>query len=214
MTELDRKGFYALVSDVYAFYRQDCSSFALNVWWEAMKPFDPAAVGRALSAHAVNPDSGQFLPKPADIVRVLQGGTADQAMAAWSKVDAAIRSVGTYRDVVFDDALIHAVLRDMGGWLQLGEKSEDEWPFIAKEFAVRYRGFVMRRETPAYPPVLIGIAGATNRKDKQDVEPPVLLGDPVKARAVMQGGIDAPRLLATPLEALGTVIALPDKQSA
>jgi hypothetical protein len=199
MVEPDRKRFYELMADVYAFYRADTSTFTLEVWWEAMKPFDFDAVHAALRAHAMSADTGQFLPKPADVVRLLQGGTQDRAMLAWSKVDAAVRGVGTYRDVVFDDPLIHAVLHDMGGWLPMGEKGEDEWPFIAKEFATRYRGYAIRLDRPAYPPVLIGIAGAHNRKESKDTEPPVLLGDPDRALAVMQGGIDRPRLQVTPM---------------
>jgi enamine deaminase RidA (YjgF/YER057c/UK114 family) len=212
MGESDRKPFYELIANVYAFYRIDCTPFALGVWWEACKPFDLPAVSRALSAHAVNPDSGQFLPKPADVVRVLQGGTQDQANRAWSKVDAAVRSVGTYRDVVFDDTLVHAVLRDMGGWMQLGEKTEDDWPFLRNEFVNRYRGFSMRAERPEYPPVLIGIAGAYNRKERLAADAPVLLGDPAKARAVMQGGSDKPRLTVTHLA--DVVPILPDKSAA
>lgn len=198
MIDTDREPFYALLANVYAFYRTDTSPFALGVWWQGMRPYEFEAVSRAISTHCTNPDVGQYLPKPADIVRMLQGGTQDQAMGAWSKLDAALRVVGPYRDVVFDDPLIHAVLSDMGtGWLGLAEKNEDEWPFLGKEFAMRYRGFAMRRECPAYPPVLIGIAGANNRHEGKSIEPPVLLGDIDKARAVMRGGSMQPRIQAT-----------------
>lgn len=207
MREADRKPFYELVKSVHVFYRQECSAFALGVWWEAMHTFDFDAIAEAFSAYSVNPDrESHFMPMPGDIVRMLRGGTIDQAMLAWSKVDAAVRGVGTYRDVVFDDPLIHAVLHDTGGWLPLGEKDEEAWPFIAKEFAIRYRGYAIRIDRPAYPPVLIGIAGANNRRKEVDVDPPVLLGDPGKARAVMQAGIDRPRLQVTALVAASKLL--------
>lgn len=214
MLDTDRKPFYELVGNVYAFYRMDCSPFALGVWWEACKPFDLTAVSRALSSHAVNPDSGQFLPKPADVVRSLQGGTQDQANRAWSKLDAAIRSVGTYQDVVFDDALIHAVVRDMGGWILLGQKTEDEWKFLHNEFVNRYRGYSMRGERPEYPPMLTGIAGAHNRNQGLRADPPVLLGDPNMARAVMQGGVDKPRIAIARMGELVAVLPAPSKDAA
>lgn len=215
MLDTDRGRFYALVGDVYAFYRTDASKFALNVWWEAMRPFDFEAVARALNMHAVNPDGGQFLPKPADVVKLLQGGTQDQAMRAWTKVDQAVRRVGQYQDVVFDDALIHAVVADMGGWIRMGERREDEWDFVRNEFVNRYRGYALRGESPQYPPMLIGITGAHNRKGNFRLDPPVLVGDEEKAKAVLRGGSDKPRLSIKPMEALpGQVVMLPGKEDA
>ncbi len=57
---------------------------------------------------------------------MLGGSTQDAALAAWSKVDRAVREVGPYQSVAFDDALIHRVLFEMGGWIPLGSKTEDE----------------------------------------------------------------------------------------
>jgi len=190
MTEADKKNFYTLVGNVYAFYRQDTSSFALGVWWEAMKPFDFAAVADALNRHCVNPDSGQFMPKPADVVKMLRGSTLDGAMVAWSKVDKAVRQVGTYASVAFDDPIIHRVLQDMGGWVALGSKDEREWPFVAKEFETRYRGYRVRGEVPEYPKVLIGIAEAQNNQNDLKSQPPVLIGNSETAKRVLLGGSD------------------------
>lgn len=188
MIEKDRKPFQALVSDVYSFYGKDFSVFAGRIWWEAMKPFDLKAVGEALNRHCVNPDAGQYLPKPADVVRMLQGSTQDAALSAWAKVDRAVREVGTYRSVVFEDALIHRIVLEMGGWVSLGTKNEEEWPFIRNEFVNRYRGYRGRNEIPEYPPVLIGLAEANNRKAGFDTEPPILIGNPENAKRVMVGG--------------------------
>ncbi len=188
----DKMKFAGLIGNVYAFYRQDSSDFALGVWWEAMKPFDFTAVADALNRHCVNPDSGQFMPKPADVVKMLRGSSQDGAMVAWSKVDKAIRQVGTYASVAFDDPIIHRVLHDMGGWVALGQKEEREWPFIAKEFENRYRGYRTRNDTPDYPKALIGIAEAHNNQNGQKSQPPVLIGDSSRAKQVLIGGSDKP----------------------
>lgn len=190
MSPQDSAKFAALISNVYAFYRQDHSDFAIGVWWEAMKPFDFAAVSDALNRHCVNPDTGQFMPKPADAVKMLRGSSQDGAMVAWSKVDKGIRQVGTYASVVFDDPIIHRVLHDMGGWVPLGAKTEHEWPFVAKEFENRYRGYRVRNETPEYPKVLTGIAESQNSVAGQTSQPPVLIGDSSKAKQVLIGGTD------------------------
>lgn len=197
MTPQDVAPFSALISDVYAFYRQDSSTFAVKVWWQAMQPFDFTAVAEALNRHCVNPDAGQFMPKPADVVKMLQGSTQDAALAAWAKVDRAVRTVGTYRSVVFDDPLIHRVLTEMGGWIEVGRKTEDEWPFVRNEFVNRYRGYRMRSEVPDYPPHLIGMSEAQNSKAGFQIEAPLLLGNPAVAAEVSRHGSSAPLLAVT-----------------
>ncbi|SMG00352.1 DUF6475 domain-containing protein [Burkholderia singularis] len=194
MTPNDYEEFSNLIAGVFAFYKRDCSEFALGVWWTAMKPYDLAAVNDALGRHSVNPDSGQFMPLPADIVKMLGGSTQDAALVAWAKVDRAVRSCGTYNSVVFDDALIHRVIVEMGGWVLVGGKGEDEWPFVRNEFVNRYRGYKMRSESPEYLPVLIGIAEAQNNRTGHKSQPPVLIGDAHAAHQVMLGGLDKPML--------------------
>ncbi|UEP31275.1 DUF6475 domain-containing protein [Burkholderia sp. B21-007] len=194
MTPNDYGEFSNLIAGVFAFYKRDVSEFALGVWWAAMKPYDLAAVNDALGRHSVNPDSGQFMPMPADIVKMLGGSTQDAALVAWAKVDRAVRSCGTYNSVVFDDALIHRVIAEMGGWVLVGGKGEEEWPFVRNEFVNRYRGYKMRSETPQYLPVLIGMAEAQNNRSGHKSQPPVLIGDARAAHRVMLAGEDKPML--------------------
>ncbi|SFN39642.1 hypothetical protein SAMN05216386_0797 [Nitrosospira briensis] len=186
--------FHEGISGVMGFYGKSVSRFALDVWWTALKRYDLAAIVDAFNRHLANPDAGQFAPKPADIIRMLQGSTQDAALRAWAKVDQAVRRVGTYCDVVFDDALIHRVIQDMGGWIALGAKAEDEWPFVAKEFENRYRGFCSRSERPPYPPTLVGIATAHNNLKGFKNEKPVLIGNEQAAMQVLHGGTDQPAL--------------------
>lgn len=212
MKPVDKKPFLTLIADVYAFHRQPFSTFAGNVWWEAMKPFDFAAVSDAITRHHMNPDSGQFLPKPADVVKMLGGTTLDSALSAWSKVDRAVRTVGTVHSVVFDDPLIHRVIADMGGWVKVGAcPSEDEWPFVAKEFQNRYRGFVMKSEQPEYPRVLIGQAEAQNALSGMPSQPPQAIGDVAKCRQVYFKGGDKVALGVQPLK-LGADLKLISSQ--
>lgn len=182
------------ISGVMGFYEKTIAPFAFDVWWNALKAYELPAVIDAFNRHLSNADTGQFAPKPADIIRMLQGSTQDSALRAWAKVDQAVRQVGTYTDVVFDDALIHRVIQDMGGWISFGMKDDDEWPFVSKEFENRYRGFKIRSETPEYPSILIGIATAQNSQQGIRSEPPVLIGNELRALQVMQGGTDKPSI--------------------
>jgi hypothetical protein len=185
---------FKLISAVYAFYRQDTSEFALGVWWQAVQPFDYEAVADALNRHCVNPDNGQFMPKPADMVKMLQGSTKDSALVAWAKVDKGIRQIGTYATVAFDDPIIHAVIQEMGGWVGLGTKDEKEWPYIRNEFENRYRGYKTRNDVRDYPKALLGIAQSQNEQSGFPSDPPVLIGNPEVARKVLENGSDRPAI--------------------
>jgi len=144
----------------------------------------------ALIAHSLDPDVGSYPPKPADVVRQIQGSKQSRALIAWTRVDKAIRQVGTYMSVVFDDPIIHAVLSDMGGWLDLGKKSEKEWPFVAREFEKRYQGYAQLPALTEYPRWLTGRFEAANSVEGHQTQPPVLIGDPIKAQMVFEGGTE------------------------
>lgn len=189
MTENDFAQFRKGLAGVYAFYEKDLSDFSLDLWWRAMKRYDLEAITEGFNRHVVNPDQGKWLPKPADIIKMIDGGTQDSALIAWAEVDRRMREVGTYQSIVFDDPLIHRVLSDMGGWIPLGMKTETEWPFVAKEFENRYRGYKARNEIPEYPSHLIGLAEAHNSKEGHRIDPPFLAGNADKAMLVYRNGI-------------------------
>ncbi len=194
MQVADRERFAALMSGISDYYGKELSNAVINLYWYGLEQYDFYDVRRALWAHTQSPDVGQHLPKIADITRTLQGGTQDQAAIAWSKVDRAIRVIGTYIDVVFDDALIHRVITELGGWIWLGKQNEAEWPFVAKRFEGLYRGYRQRAESPPYPPQLIGVANAHNAIEGHPAISPLLVGDPAEALRVHQGGSALPLL--------------------
>lgn len=185
----DRGTFAAMLSAVAAIYGREMSPQVIAIYWAALSAYDLPAVRQALDRHVKNPDSGQFMPKPADVIRMLGGSTQDAALVAWAKVERAIRTVGGYASVVFDDPLIHAVLDEMGGWVRLCDTRTDELPFRAKEFENRYRGFALRREVPPYRARLAGRAETANAALGYDELDLVLIGDEAACRRVMAGAV-------------------------
>ena len=99
------------------------SEFTLQVWCQACQPFTLEQISKAMTAHAVDPERGQFAPKVADVIRILQGTYTDRAQLAWGKALEAMSSVGAYSDVIFDDPAIHAVIEDLGGWPKVCRRS-------------------------------------------------------------------------------------------
>ena len=195
----DRQAFADLLADVMAYYQRDTSTFLLDVFWGGLRNHEFEDVSRAFSLHARDPDRGQFAPRVADITRLLEGSTQTQGMRAWAKVELALRSVGAYRSVAFDDPLIHVVIVEMGGWTPLCRCAVDDIPFRAREFERRYASYRLRREIPAFPPRLMGESEAENRLNghlNHEVRP-VLIGDPVRAALVIERGQSQPALRIT-----------------
>jgi len=198
MNSNDKKRFVTLLSGISDYYGKELSNGVIALYWQGLQQYDVEAVEKALWDHTQNPDNGQFMPKIADITRAMQGRTQDQAAVAWSKVDAAVRRVGTYADVVFDDPIIHRVIAEMGGWVWFGQQIEDDWHFIAKRFEAMYRSYKVRGEVPDYQPVLTGMANAQNQQNGFKGQPPILIGNEQRAQAVLAGGVTGPLIQMRP----------------
>lgn len=181
--------FKQLMQGVHDFYNRDLSEFALSVWWGAMKPYEFAEVKHALNRHLVDPDAGVYMPKPADVVRVLDGNRSDTAAMAWAKFMRALTGAWASESLLFDDPAIHAVIRDMGGWPKVATITNDELPFRQREFEAKYRAY-RNRGTFDYPAVLAGTADANNVPKGYAPTPPKLIGEPSKCLQVKASGND------------------------
>lgn len=191
MKNSDKAEFQALMADALAFYRQDLSRFALSVWWQACERYDIEQVAAALTTHAMDPERGQFAPKPADIVRQLQGTHSDRSLIAWGKVLDAAQRVGAYQSVAFDDGVIHAAIEALGGWPMVCRTSHDELPHLQRRFCEQYRTNVKRPDL-RYPPLLPGLHQQENATAGRRVAPPVLVGNKQAAENTLRTGVDGP----------------------
>lgn len=134
----DKRLFAQTLTGIAEIYGQTVTKAGMQIWWLALERFSDEQVQQALAAHATDAERGQWMPKPADIVRRIEGTPQDAALAAWAKVDHATRRIGTGPSWVFDDPKIHRALQGMGGLSALGRASEEEWPHLCREFCKRY----------------------------------------------------------------------------
>ena len=59
---------------------------------------------------------------------------------------------------MFDDPIIHLVVRDLGGWIKLGKMDRDDFEkFMTFEFPKLYKGYATRKNTDI-PVMLTGIS--------------------------------------------------------
>lgn len=189
MKPSDKANFVSLITDVLAFYRQDVSEFAISVWWQACERYDLEQVSKALTKHAMDPERGQFAPKPADLVRQLEGTPTDRAMLAWGKVMEAIQRIGQYTDVVFDDPAIHAVIEDLGGWPKVCRIDMKELSYLQHRFTEAHRAYCNKGEFQ-YQRKLVGDRSPdeTFLMRGLPVPKPAVVGDVQVARLVYKNG--------------------------
>jgi hypothetical protein len=181
MQDRDSQRFAEIMAALSEVYEMNVSGVLIEIWFKALEEFDIDTVSTAAYDYMKNPDSGRYKPKPADLIKIIKGTTKDRAYIAWTKVDKAIRSIGDYESVVFDDPVIHKVITDMGGWIGFGDTPEKEWGFKANDFMNRYRGCADRIDREKVPPKLTGIHEVNNLRDGYEIEPPAMIGDSKKA---------------------------------
>lgn len=207
MTPQDNRRFLALLTGVHSFYRQDITDFAVGVWTRAMQPYAIEVIERAFDAHASDPKAGTFMPKPADLIRLLDGSHEDRAAMAWSKVYRAISTVGGYSTVAFDDGAIHAAIADIGGWPAVCSGTVDELPFLQRRFCMAYTSHA--KAASPYPPMLLGRHDMTNAIGGHRSQKPVLIGNEVAAMAVIASGSDElPQLPGSAMRHIGEAVRL------
>lgn len=201
----DKPTFVRLITDVLAFYKQDASPFALSVWWQACQKFDIEQVRKALTQHAMDAERGQFAPKPADLVRQLEGTATDKAILAWGKVLHAMQSVGAYTDVVFDDPAIHAVVDDLGGWVKMCRGETKDLGYLQHRFCEAHRAYTGRGDLE-YPRLLCGDRSPDSVYAARGLQPPkpALIGDRARAQLTYQSGQASGKvqIAYTPLQAI------------
>ena len=157
----DKPDFVALLTEALGFYRQDLSTFALSVWWEACKGYSLEQVRKAMTAHAMDPERGHFAPKPADIVKALHGTQTDRSLVAWGVVLSAISRCGMYASPDFQDPATVAAIIDIGGWPAVCQTDIDELPHLQRRFCNSHRTYSSRPESME-PTRLVGLHEQSN----------------------------------------------------
>jgi len=197
MNRADRDKLLSVLTGVHDFYGKEMSEFALQVWAQACETYDVEQVTKALSAHLMDADRGQFMPKPADIVRQIQGTNTDRSLIAWGKAYESMQRVGAYTSVCFDDAIIHSVIEDMGGWQKVCRSETDELGYIQKRFCDLYRAYAARGHD-RHPAYLVGEHEMNNAKlGYTNHAKPTLIGNAERAKQVLAQGVSAPRVQIT-----------------
>ena len=160
----------------------------LRMWFLSLIDLELTEIREGLSRHVADTTSGQFSPKPADVRRAARGGSGASTIA-WGKVSRAMRLIGAYTSVVFDDAAIHAAIVDLGGWSAVCCTDEKELPHLQRRFESAHAAHTASGAHSA-PGVLLGINDAQNTAAGylEAVRAPVPIGDVAKCLELHKRG--------------------------
>ena len=213
MTQADFDPFSELIQGVAECYGQSLSAQGIALRFKLLEQFSFAEVqNAALSIMATRKYTS--MPTPAEFLEHIGGGAAeDKAEVEAGKVLSAIGRHGAYASVVFDDAVTQAVIvQAYGGWPKLcadcGVEESEHW--FRKNFAKTWAAYSRQGVKQAgHLPGLFEISNCSNGY-LQHIEPPKLVGDPAKARAVLEVGKSVLMLGGGPEALRGEIRALAD----
>lgn len=189
MTQADLERFYQVMAATAELHGRSLSEAVMAMYFEDLAPYPMEAVVEALRRHRRNPQHGQFFPKPADLIRALEGSHEERALMAFNRLVAAMDRVGAYQSPDFSDRVLHQVVEDMGGWpLICRTWLTEERSYRLKEFSERYRALISlgRLDGPKY---LVGLQEESNQERfPMWVPTPALIGE---RGELISGGVAA-----------------------
>lgn len=158
----------------------------------------------------------KFMPTPAEL-RELSGEMkpTERSIHAFMALERAVVRVGGYRTVNFDDPILNATVRALGGWDQVCQTTEREWnTFFRNRFMETYRALASSGVSDEQASVLAGIHDETNcilgGYEPQRIEhvatglPPLLGQEP---RVIDRRGIEAPKRRGGEVKQIGEVLS-------
>lgn len=136
-----------------------------EVYWRALQDMSIEIFERAtMNMLNTRTITGTF-PLIAEIRAAVQVSPADmetRITIAWDKLIYAVENHGHYDTVVFDDPVIHQILKAWGGWVKwASEITNDQLKWARKDFAALYKSYLTMSLPPPEP--LEGLIAQDNR---------------------------------------------------
>lgn len=148
MKEQDKSAFRDMMMAAGEVYGREITKPLLQMYFAALAQVGIEKVQAAMMAHMQNPDSGQFFPKPADIIKQMTGTTKqqdaaieDKAAIAWACIERDIRRIGSYGTLKLEDKQALATVKAMGGWQSICQTETSKMEWKRKEFIRMYETF-------------------------------------------------------------------------
>ena len=127
------KNWMLLLGEVYS---KEISQTILRLYWKLLEQYTDQECNLAFQTHM---KTSKFWPKPADLIFHIEGSKETRATLAWLQVDKAVRQIGPYENISFEDKHIHTVINVLGGWSQFQNvPSANHWNVVGRQFEKLY----------------------------------------------------------------------------
>ena len=157
--------------------------FKTELYFRALQRFDIQDVVRGIDKAVTR---CRFFPKPVELIELIEGNADDIAEVEAVKVIEAVKRVGSWQSVAFDNPVTAAVVQQgFGGWVKLcSEMNAKEEKWFRKDFCRLYVSFT--RQNIQYTGILAGQAAVSNSAHcKEHYEATAFVGNADKARAAL-----------------------------
>jgi len=168
MTNDDKPQFLQILTGLSDLYGSELSRVSISLYWESLKKYKIDMISIAASAHVKH---SKWMPKPSefiDVVRQNEISPEERATLAWGAVSRAAKSIGSYSCVDFDDPLINATVRNMGGWPRICTQPAEHFEsFIRRQFIADY---VVLCKANLSPESLLPLRGTFDKDNPRKIE--------------------------------------------
>jgi hypothetical protein len=167
----DRKAFSEVMQLLAATYSKEATIDLIEAYWGALKDLPLEDVQFAAQTARMRME---YMPRPAHLRKLAGDVEPDhRAAIAWEVVRKAIGQYGTYQSIDFDDPVINATIRNLGGWIELGrKKGQDFNVWTRKEFERIYQAIYSSGVTEEASAYLVGITEHENA-GRYEIKPPI-----------------------------------------
>lgn len=169
----DGNKFRELITMINVNYDVDFTETQVLLWWNLFKPHSVQSFEQAVYQHISCPDNGMFTPKPANIMKFINGTTKqneqqieDKAELAWHVIQGEVRRIGSYGTLKLEDKQALAAVQAIGGWKSICALTNDKLTWAHKEFIAAYQNYE-RTPIEALPHNLPGRIALENHKSEQ-----------------------------------------------
>lgn len=182
MIKSDMKRFCFLMAALGEAFSQEASPQKVEIYYQALSDLDIVTIEKSVW-QVINTRATASFPKVAEIREALRVDAEDTAILALDKFERAVREIGPYESVIFDDPVIHRVVDSFdGGWTGLCNMTGEEWIWAKKDWLKLYKALATdtKRRTPVK---LIGLIEHENSVNGHfdNIPKPKIVGDAVVA---------------------------------
>jgi hypothetical protein len=174
MDEKDRKRFGQGMVLMAECFQKEPSKLLVQSYWQILQDMPIETFEKAcLVLVNTRKITGTF-PMVAEIRDAAGGGPEAQtlrAVVAWDKFLYALHRHAPYDSVKFDDPVITHIVRQWGGWTEMGDWPVEETKWKRKEFERLYEAYSASDTLPEPDGHLVGLTEAHNRDKAPDFVP-------------------------------------------